>query len=1114
MNALRRNNQWVDHTYEVLNHAAKIEKLIVDLETGERGFLITGQEDFLEPFNAGKIKIASVLESTKQLVSDNPQQVTRLEQVHTLMNTWFEKASNLEINTRKQVKKNAKNASYLQKILAKGKGKKILDKIRAQLEILDAIFLKANNKEAQILVVKVAKDMVDQETGQRGFLITGKESFLEPYYLGKKTLVTHIEALNDVVDRAYDRGEMNKHIEKLSQLTSLWNNTIAIPGMKLREKVSNGKALHKDIELSISTGKGKKIFDNMRHILEQMNNAFLLARNQSGQLYILAITKNLVDHETGHRGYSLTGKKIFLEPYEQGKIDIQKNLTSLRNTVFNAYDVHKVRRMIATVNDLGKEWNEEAAIPEIAARVEMNKIKVTMEDVTKLVEAKVGKNIIDAIRKKLANFSHIEQALMDVRKTTLNKVMIISNWIILLGTFLAILFSLFFSYIIMRVIKQQFKYTTDVADNIAAGNFDTAIELQNEKDAMGLSFQKMAKALQNNARKLVFEKSKLEDQDWIKSTQSNLITKLQGVKNLPQFAEIVMHELIPTLGAHLGLFYYKKENNEQSSLYLIGSYAYKKRKNVSNEFALGEGLVGQCALENKPIFLTEAPNHYLEVTSGSGKSEPSNIMVLPILFEGDTIGVIEIASLKKFSDKEQALAELISVNIGVIMNNIVSQQHTVTLLQKSQELTEEMKAQQEELRTSNEELEEKTKILKESENELKSQSEELQSTNEELKEKGLYLEKQKKSIEEKNEALEISKKILDEKAEVLKKTSAYKSEFLANMSHELRTPLNSLLILSKSLADNDDGNLTEEQVEECTIIHNGGQELLILINDILDLSKVEAGKMQVSLVETSVENLAKDLQLQFKPVAEINKIAFHLDISKEFPNNLKLDEQKISQILKNLLSNAFKFTKNGSITLQIKKPDASQRFINETLTANNSIAFAVIDTGIGIPDDKQIDIFEAFQQADGSTSREFGGTGLGLTISRQLSHVMGGEIQLESIENKGTTFTLYLPIGNIPPQKNTVPSEDKCDTDKADDSKPDTNKFDDSKLDTNKFDENTPWIDDDRAIIQDDSNTLLIIEDDKNFATILLKEGRKHNFLCLGYSSGQCWLTFSFAIQA
>src|ERR671938_228126 len=487
-----------------------------------------------------------------------------------------------------------------------------------------------------------------------------------------------------------------------------------------------------------------------------------------------------------------------------------------------------------------------------------------------------------------------------------------------------------------------------------------------------------------------------------------------------------MSELTPTVNAQHGAFFLADTDAEEgvsdAELQLVASYGYRRRKNVSNHFKPGESLVGQAALEKKPILITEPPDDYIHIASGLGEATPRNIIVMPVSFEEQVLGVIELASFEPFDEVQQRFLDQLMETIGIALSTIIANQRTEQLLLQSQQLTgelqsqsEELQAQQDELKRSNAELEEQAKSLKASEELLQTQQEELQQTNEELQEKAALLSQQNRDIEIKNREIELARASLEEKAEQLALSSKYKSEFLANMSHELRTPLNSLLILSNLLASNEEDNLNEKQIEFAETIHQSGSDLLSLINDILDLSKVEAGKMDIHPAHVGVGQVRDYVERTFRPVAEEKGLGFEISVSDDVPASVETDEQRLQQVLKNLLSNAFKFTEQGGVTLRIERAPNDIAFASEILTkADNVIAFSVSDSGIGIPEDKLRLIFEAFQQADGTTSRKYGGTGLGLSISREIARLLGGEIHVASSVGVGSTFTLYLPAQYVP----------------------------------------------------------------------------------------------------
>jgi signal transduction histidine kinase/HAMP domain-containing protein len=505
-----------------------------------------------------------------------------------------------------------------------------------------------------------------------------------------------------------------------------------------------------------------------------------------------------------------------------------------------------------------------------------------------------------------------------------------------------------------------------------------------------------------------------EEQDWLKTNLARISGLMQGQRELRTVTQLIMSELTPTVSAQHGAFFLAEAPDGEDSktrLRLIASYGYQQRKSVSNTFELGEGLVGQAAVEHKSILITDAPPDYIQITSGLGEAAPVNIIVMPIVFEEQVLGVIELASLKPHSEIHRTFLEQLMETLGVVLNTIMANMRTEELLQQSQSLTQELQTQseelqrrqeelqhrQEELKRSNTELEQQAQSLKASEELLQSQQEKLQRANEELQEKAALLEERNLDIETKNREIELARLGVEEKAAQLALSSKYKSEFLANMSHELRTPLNSLLILSKLLLENERGNLSEKQLQFARTIHAAGTDLLQLISDILDLSKIEAGKMEILPDLVSLTDVQAYVTRTFDPIAADKGLRFEIDADPQLPATILTDEQRLEQILRNLLSNAFKFTDTGGVTLSLK------------WLAQERVSFAVADTGVGIPPDKLQVIFEAFQQADGTTSRKYGGTGLGLSISRELARALGGEIKVSSTVGEGATFTLILP---------------------------------------------------------------------------------------------------------
>jgi HAMP domain-containing protein/CheY-like chemotaxis protein/signal transduction histidine kinase len=573
----------------------------------------------------------------------------------------------------------------------------------------------------------------------------------------------------------------------------------------------------------------------------------------------------------------------------------------------------------------------------------------------------------------------------------------------------------------------QVRNIADVATAVTKGDLtrQITVEAQGELDELKSNLNQMIANLKETTERN-------QEQDWLKTNLAKFSRMMQGQKDLESVSRLIMSELTPLVSAHHGAFFILDNDAGVPTLRLIASYAYRARKHVGNRFAIGEGLVGQAALEKQPILLQNVPDDYIQITSGLGEAPPRNIIVLPVLFEGEVKAVIELASFLPFSQIHQTFLDQLTESIGVVLNMIGASMRTEELLEQSQKLTQELQSQskelqsqQDELKRSNSELEAQAKTLRQSEELLKEQQEELQQVNEELEEKASLLAEQNQKVEQKNREVEAARLALEEKAEQLALSSKYKSEFLANMSHELRTPLNSLLILAKLLADNKDKNLSPKQVEFAQTIHSSGTDLLNLINDILDLSKVEAGKMEVNPMDVPMQDISSFTKRTFDPIAHQKGISFTVDIQPEVPNAIYTDGQRLQQVIKNLLSNAFKFTEQGGVTLTIRRAEKGKRFASRILDqAETVIAFAVSDTGIGIAKEKQQLIFEAFQQADGTTSRKFGGTGLGLSISREIARLLGGEIRVESATGRGSTFTLFLPARYVEPEGSKAGTEE------------------------------------------------------------------------------------------
>lgn len=605
----------------------------------------------------------------------------------------------------------------------------------------------------------------------------------------------------------------------------------------------------------------------------------------------------------------------------------------------------------------------------------------------------------------------------------------------------------------LKVIMDSFREVAYNANEIAKGDYSVRIVPKSEHDFLGIALNKMGQTLEEvtavNRR-----------HNWLSTGRNLLNDKLRGNQSLEQTTENTITFLSQYSKANLGALYLV----QNQSLHLSARFAFSPTEIAKEVYAFGEGLPGQAAVSRDIIHLTNLKQDTLRVTSSVLDAKPENVLVVPFFNGQDLLGVIELAKIEPFTETDIEFISTSMEIVGIAIASAITRKQVHELLEETQRQSEELEVQQEELKQANEELEEQTQNLKH-------QQEELQVANEELEEQTLR-------IELKNRELEKAYAEIEKKSQEVEMSSRYKSQFLANMSHELRTPLNSLLILSRDLADNKKGNLDASQVESARIIYKSGNDLLQLINEVLDLSKIEAGKMEVNLEEVRLEEVLNNVSRNFSHIAKEKGLTLTVVKEPQLPECITTDPQRLDQILKNLLSNAIKFTEAGSVTVSCMKQK------------EDTIAIEVKDTGIGIPPDKMNAIFEAFQQADGSTSRKYGGTGLGLSISKQLVKLLGGEITLQSKVNEGSVFTLILPVkatSRIAYLEQEV--------------KPATPPI--TIIDKKEEFLNYPSIPDDREVITDEDKSLLIIEDDLAFAATLMNQARAKGFKVLVASSGE-----------
>jgi signal transduction histidine kinase/CheY-like chemotaxis protein/HAMP domain-containing protein len=643
-----------------------------------------------------------------------------------------------------------------------------------------------------------------------------------------------------------------------------------------------------------------------------------------------------------------------------------------------------------------------------------------------------------------------------------NQIITVSLPIIVLAIFITWFFALRFTVPINRLMVAFREITT--------GNKSIRAQVQGRDEVWQL------------ARDFNFMAQSLEEQDWLKSNLTLFSEIIQKTKNLPILAQDIINKLTPLLDGGYGAMYVYSKNTDK--YHMLGAYGLNDEQNIIKEFVVGDGLLGQCAMEKSQIVQTEVPNNYIKINSGLGEASPLNFLIVPLIFKGRVIAVIEVASFKQFNIQHQTLLNELSPILGIGLENQSRSQRTKELLEETQiqanemaALAEELQTQQEELHKSNKILAEKNMAVSASEEELLLQQEELQTTNQELENRTRQLENQK-------EELVVSQGELEAKAIELSEASRYKSEFLANMSHELRNPLNSLMIISQQFAQNSDGNLTQEQVESAGIVYKSGQDLLSLINDILDLAKIESGKIDLYIEDVELRTFAMEIDQRFAHMAEDKGLAWQVEVAKEAPKYIRTDHGKFGQIVKNLITNAVKFTQRGLISIRFHPH-----------TGICGLAVTVTDTGIGIADEKLALIFEAFQQADGATTRNYGGTGLGLSISKELATLLGGDIQVKSRVGRGSVFTLCMADG-------VIGSTTADTTPQITDSKPVTAPVPVVNV-----------VADDRDNVKSNDRTILVIEDDPAFAGILCGISHKKGFKCLIAADGAMGLELAGRYQ-
>ncbi|PST85142.1 histidine kinase [Pedobacter yulinensis] len=778
------------------------------------------------------------------------------------------------------------------------------------------------------------------------------------------------------------------------------------------------------------------------------------------------ILSTLKDAETGQRGYLLTGDKAFLEPYngasDRAQLLLNQVETKTADNPLQQKNIAVLREIIVKRLDILRQ--------SIAARA--NGIGIANSTLI------TGKEYMDEARAVVTAMAAEERRLLAERTADQTKLARYTPVLIVIAALLSVLITSFFYYRVSNDFDARMKLANEldrknreidrriaaiqaVAAQISSGDYNIRMDQADIKDGLGSlagSMNAMAQSLQESF-------GRLADEEWLQTGIANLNNKMVGEKNEVQLVEDVVETLAQYTESVVGAMYVLGLDNK---LYLTGGYGLDKTR-VLTEIEMGSGLLGQAAKSLKALQVEGVREADIVLSHATGQLKPGYIVAQPILRYGQCIAVLELASLEPYSQIDLMLLNRIAENVGLALFSAQNRRRLQELLEETQAQSEELQVQHNELEGLNAELEAQTQKLQASEEELRVQQEELLQSNQELEERSALLEEKNQLIEERNADIQV-------KAAQLEQSTKYKSEFLANMSHELRTPLNSILLLSKLLSENQE--IEKEYVEYAEVIQSSGQGLLALIDEILDLSKIEAGKMTLERQTIQVSEVLQDMRLLFDPQATNKGLKLVIDEQPGVPDSLFTDKMRLEQVLKNLLSNAIKFTAEGQVILSVA-PHKSPDFVR----------FSVTDTGIGIARDKQAMIFEAFQQADGSTRRRFGGTGLGLSISRELAKLLGGEISLKSVEGKGSTFSIVLPRDATKVQAvleeevALVPVPVEAITAEAD-TIPETHRVARIPLD----------VADDRNEINPGDKVILIIEDDTSFAKVLLDFTRKRGY--------------------
>jgi signal transduction histidine kinase/CheY-like chemotaxis protein len=766
--------------------------------------------------------------------------------------------------------------------------------------------------------------------------------------------------------------------------------------------------------------------------------------------------------EAAARGYKLTDAPVFREQFEAAVVDTERTLAELRTlTADNSVQQQLVGTLLPMVRRRFEAMRQlfEAQRADVQATVMSGTaIMERVDELTRAIDTE-DRRLLQQRRERAAASEQVTRQLIHY------------------GSIAVVLLIALVAWLVTRSILRPVAALSAGASRVGRGEYQQPVAVA-RNDELG----RLAVMFNHMAAQIAAREQALSEQDWLNTSLARLSRLLEGARDPARLGEKILSELAVLVGAKQSLIYVP-EDDSSDRLQLQATYA---SENAPKTILRGQGLIGQCFRDANGVVLDKPPEDYLRISSALGHASAAQVVVMPACFEGKVKAVLELATLSSFSSAQLTLLSRFCDSFGTVLHVVQESRKTEKLLEEATAMSEKLREQQLELQQANAEMEQV--------------NEELQQSNVEMEEKTTVLQEQREALERANREVEQARAALEEKVQQLALSSRYKSEFLANMSHELRTPLNSLLILSKILAENNEGTLTPKQVERAATIHGAGNDLLELINDILDLAKIESGTVTADAAQVRIEEIAQQMHLAFDHVAENADLKFKVEVGADVPPTLVTDGRRLQQILRNLLSNAFKFTSKGAVTLRIERvTSASGGNVSSLAHADGLVAFRVIDTGIGVPEDHREMVFEAFQQGDAGTARRYGGTGLGLSISRELSRLLQGTLTLESTPGVGSTFSLYLPVtltaaspavkAPEPPQVARIPSRPAVE---------------ESKLaDIDAFGDTPELADDDRSRLAPNDRILLIIEDDRSFSAVLADFAREKGFKVIIERSAQ-----------